>query len=374
MFLALKELKYSKGRFIMISLIIVLISWLVFFLAGLGNGLSDLGAATLKYGDFDYALFEEESDFSFSKSVLSESSAEELLNEKGVKAVAPIGTASASIRQKESSEDKNSKVDVLIAGIRPGSFMEPEVTSGKSLQPNNPSGVIVNESLKEEGFKLGDTLAINGSTQEMEIIGFTKNQSLSHQPVVFSSLDKLREYKYAAPGSDNGIKNAVNSILIQGEDVDPRKIEKAIGAVQIGSKKETINAVPGYSAENGTISMMVGFLIIISAIVIAVFFYILTSQKTQQFGVMKAIGASNWFIIKSVVSQVFILSVASIAIGIALTYATAAILPDSMPFNLINSLVVSYSLVLLAISVVSSFFSVLKIAKIDPLTALGRVE
>lgn len=374
MFLALKELMYSKGRFLMISLIIVLISWLVFFLAGLGNGLSDLGAATLKYSDVDYAVYEENSDFSFSKSMLSESSADELLKEEGVKAVAPIGTASASIRQKGSDEDKASKVDVLIAGIRPGSFMEPKVTSGKSLQEKNPSGVIVDDSLKVDGFELGDKLTINGSTQEMEIIGFTKNQSLSHQPVVFSSLEKLRDYKYAAPGSDNGVQDAVNSILIQGKDSNPERIEQSIKNIQVGSKKESINAVPGYSAENGTITMMLGFLIVISAIVIAVFFFILTSQKTQQFGVMKAIGGSNWFIIKSVVSQVFILSVVSILIGVGLTYATAAILPDSMPFNLINSLVISYSLVLLAISVISSFFSVLKIAKIDPLTALGRTE
>ena len=68
MFLALKELKHSKGKFIMIGLIIVFISWLVFVLAGLGTGLSDLATSTLKYAEADYVIFEEETDFSFSKS------------------------------------------------------------------------------------------------------------------------------------------------------------------------------------------------------------------------------------------------------------------------------------------------------------------
>ncbi|MGX7393733.1 ABC transporter permease [Carnobacterium mobile] len=374
MFLALKELRYSKGRFLMISLIIVLISWLVFFLAGLGNGLSDLGAATLKYADVDYAVYEEKSDFTFSKSMISESIADDLLKEDGVKAVAPFGTASASIRNAGSDKEAASKVDVLIAGIRPGSFMEPKVTSGTALKETDSLGVIADDSLKAEGFKLGDDLTISGSNEKMKIVGFTKNQTLSHQPVVFTSLDKFRDYKYAAPGSDNGIKDVVNSIMVQGKDSDPEKIAQDVENIEVGTKKEVINAVPGYAAENGTITMMLGFLIVISAIVIAVFFYILTNQKTQQFGVMKAIGGSNWFVIKSVISQVFILSVISILVGVGLTYATAAILPDSMPFNLVNSLVISYSLILLAISVVSSFFSVLKIAKIDPLTALGRVE
>lgn len=374
MFLALKELKYSKGRFLMISLIIVLIAWLVFFLAGLGNGLSDLGAATLKYADIDYAVYEENSDFTFSKSMISESIADDLLKEDGVEAVAPFGTASASIRNTGNDKEETSKVDVLIAGIRPGSFLEPKVTSGKALKESDSLGVIADDTLKTDGFKIGDELTISGSNEKMKIVGFTKNQSLSHQPVLFASLDKYRAYKYAAPGSDNGIKDVVSSVMIQGKNSDAAKIEKDLGDVEVGTKKEAINAVPGYSAENGTITMMLGFLIVISAIVIAVFFYILTNQKTQQFGVMKAIGGSNWFVIKSVISQVFIISVISILIGVGLTYATAAILPDSMPFNLVNSLVIVYSLILLVISVVSSFFSVLKIAKIDPLTALGRVE
>ncbi|QQP69944.1 ABC transporter permease [Carnobacterium sp. CS13] len=374
MFLALKELTYSKGRFMMISLIIMLIAWLVFILAGLGNGLSDLGAATLKYADVDYAVFEEKSDFAFSKSMLPESLADDVMEEKGVEAVAPIGTASASVRKTGSEQSEAAKVDVLLAGIRPDSFMEPKVTSGNALQADDPSGVIVDDSLKKDGFQIGDTLTISGSVEELTIVGFTKNQTLSHQPVVFTSLEKFRMYKYAAPGSDNGIKDVVNSVMVQGKDVDPEKLEQSIDGIEVGTKKETINAVPGYTAENGTIMMMLGFLIVISAIVIAVFFYILTNQKAHQFGVMKAIGASNWFVIKSVISQVFSLSLISILIGVGLTYATAAILPDSMPFNLEGQLVVTYSLILLLISVASSLFSVLKIAKIDPLTALGRVE
>ena len=56
--------------------------------------------------------------------------------------------------------------------------------------------------------------------------------------------------------------------------------------------------MPGYTEENGTIIMMLAFLIVISAFVIAVFFYVITIQKTQQFGVMKAIGASNGLSLK----------------------------------------------------------------------------
>lgn len=374
MFLALKELKHSKGKFIMIGLIIVFISWLVFVLSGLGTGLSDLATSTLKYAEADYVVFEKETDLSFSKSILSESVEQQLMEQKDVEAVASMGTVSAAIRSADSNEENATKIDILIAGIQPGSFMEPVVSTGNALASSNLNGVIVDESLKEDGFSLGDKLAINGSNEELEVIGFVQSETLNHQPVIFAQMDKFRAIKYAAPGSDNGIENPVNGILVQGTDLDVEAVNETIDGIEMGTKKEAVNAVPGYTAENGTIMMMLWFLIIISAFIIGVFFYVLTNQKTQQFGVLKAIGASNGFVIKTVVSQVFVLSAISILVGIGLTYFTALVLPDGMPFNLKLPMVIIYSIVLLTISVLSSLFSVIKISKIDPLTALGRVE
>lgn len=119
---------------------------------------------------------------------------------------------------------------------------------------------------------------------------------------------------------------------------------------------------------------MLAFCIVISAFIIAVFFYVITMQKTQQFGVMKAIGASNGFIARAIVAQVAILSFVGILIGILLTYATALVFPEGMPFNLDPVLVTTYAIVLLIIALLSSIISVRQIVKIDPLTALGRVE
>ena len=78
--------------------------------------------------------------------------------------------------------------------------------------------------------------------------------------------------------------------------------------------------------------------------------------------------------VKIVVSQVFLLSTISILIGIALTYLMTLVLPEGMPFNLQPEMVLIYSLVLLATSMIGSLFSVKSIIKIDPVTALGRAE
>ncbi|MGP6145843.1 ABC transporter permease [Jeotgalibaca sp. A122] len=375
MFLARKELWFSKKRFFLIGFIIVLITWLVFMLSGLGNGLSDLGTAVIRYSDMDLAVFEEEAEFTLGKSTLPESVVEEVAQLDGVDEAAGIATAAGAILHGASvDEETGKKTSVLFVGVEPGSFLEPTVTSGEVLDTKSPNRVLVDSSLINEGFELGDTITLSGVGTEYEIGGFVENKTLNHMPAIFVTLDTLREFKYLVPGSDMGIEKPISAIFLKGKNLDAEQMTSAIGGIEVANKKETLNGVPGYSAESGTINLMLWLLIFISAFVIAVFFYVLTTQKVHQFGVMKAIGASNAFVIRSVVSQVFLLSTISILIGIGLTYLMTLILPEGMPFNLLPEMVIIYSLVLLATSLIGSLFSIRSIIKIDPITALGRVE
>lgn len=121
MFLAIRELKYGKLRFLMIGVITILIAWLVFILSGLGNGLSTLSAATFKNMDTDYVTFEEESRASMSRSLLSESLAGKLESQPNVSAVSAMGATMGTVTN-NSSSNKNEKVDIAILGINPVVF------------------------------------------------------------------------------------------------------------------------------------------------------------------------------------------------------------------------------------------------------------
>lgn len=373
MFLAWKELVHSKFRYMMMSMIIILIAWLVFILAGLGNGLSTLSAATIKNIDANYVAYEDTAGATFSKSLLSEDIQGDLEKQSDIEKLAAFGSSTASVAKTE-TKDANDKVDTAFIGLEEDAYIFPEVIEGEKIQKANEFGVVVNDTLKDEGYKLGDQLIVSNSTMKLKIIGFVNNETFNHLPVVFMNLDTWRAFHYAAPGSDNEVSNPIQAFFIKGENVNAEKVEKTVDNIHLATKSEAINGMPGYVAENGTIMMMLAFLVVISAFIIAVFFYVITMQKTQQFGVMKAIGASNGFIARSIVAQVFILSVIGIGLGVVLTYLTALALPQGMPFNLDTTMVIIYAIVLLIIALLSSIISVRQIVKIDPLTALGRVE
>ena len=82
-------------------------------------------------------------------------------------------------------------------------------------------------------------------------------------------------------------------IALQGKDIDPQAIANNYDKIETFTKSEAVMGMPGYKEESATIYMMLAFLFVISAVIIAVFFYVFILQKTQQFGVMKAIGASD---------------------------------------------------------------------------------
>ncbi|OMD38146.1 ABC transporter permease [Paenibacillus sp. RS8] len=373
MFLAMKELMHSKMKFSMITVIFVLIAWLVFILSGLGTGLSTLAASTIMTMKADYVVFEEGSQSSMSKSLLSEQLLAEVELLPNVSAAAPMGSTMATALKGQGVKNED-KVDIAIIGINPGSFLEPATVEGESLTSENSTGVLVNSTMKDEGYSLGDTFLLDGTTESLTIIGFVKDQTYNHVASVFTPMEEWRKINFAAPGSDKGVPGPVNAIMLQGKDIDPEVINSKLSGTDTVTRAGAVQGMPGYKEENGTILMMLAFLLAISAFVLGVFFYVITMQKTNQFGIMKAIGASNKFLGKAIVSQVFIISLTSIVIGILLTYGTAAIMPKGMPFKLETNLVVTYSVILLIIAVLSSMVSVRKITKIDPLQALGRIE
>ncbi|MCD1261005.1 ABC transporter permease [Paenibacillus athensensis] len=373
MYLALRELNKYRLRFSMIGLIFVLIAWLVFILSGLGNGLQTLAASTFQNMKADYAVFEAGARVSMSRSLLSADRVQEAAGLPGVKAASPIGSSMATaIRGEEAAG--GTKLDIALIGIEPGSFLEPAVVEGSGLSADRPDGVIVNRTMKDEGFQLGDTFRLDGSTASLTIVGFVSNQTYNHVASVFTPMPKWRTIAFAAPGADKGISQPVNAIMLQGEQIDATLLDSRLAGTETVTRAAAIKGMPGYKEENGTIMMMLAFLLVISAVMLGVFFYVFTMQKTNQFGIMKAIGAGSGFLGRAVVSQVFVVSLVSIAVGIALTYVTAAFMPKGMPFLLDTKLVAAYSVILLVIAVLSSLVSVRKIVHIDPLQALGRAD
>lgn len=355
MFLAFKELKYSKMKFTLIIAVVVLISYLVYFLTSLANGLASSYTNAVKKWNSDQIILTVDANDNMMMSYMNQEDYD-ATETSGTKT--KLGLFPAVINNPLAEDILETRVDVYFFGIDNDSFIKPSELEDLTLEGNK---VIVDEELKKEGYELGDFFGVTGSTEQYEIIGFSSNTTYQTAPVVFMSLDTWQEYRYGS----NNTPDLFSGIVIRGNtDSLPANLISY-------STEDYISTLPGYTAQVLTFSVMIIFLIIITAFVLGIFIYVLTIQKTSMFGVMKAQGISNGYIGASVIVQTFLLVAFGIFIGLILTALTGVFLSDVIPFavNILFYLVITSAFFLFAL--LGGLFSVSAVLKIDPLKAIG---
>ncbi|MFQ7652772.1 MAG: ABC transporter permease [Enterococcus gallinarum] len=354
MFLAINEIRHSKLRYALVTGVMFLIAYLVFFLTGLAYGLAQENRTAVDKWSASEILLAEEANNNLNMSMIPRNLYDEVkADEKAVLA------QTAGVITRESGGEK---VDVSFFGIEPDQFLAPKLTEGELFA--NDDEAVADSSLKEEyDIKIGDTVKLAGNEKKLKIAGFTENARFNVAPVLYTTIGAYQEIRFET--KDTSDKARINAIVTRGT------VEEVPDELTATKISDFINELPGYSAQVLTFGFMIGFLIVIAAIVIGIFIYVLTMQKSDIFGVMKAQGISSRYIAFSVIAQTFLLATVGVLVGLAATIGTALVLPQAVPFQVNSLFFAGISVLMILIAIVGAFFSVRTIVKIDPLKAIG---
>jgi len=369
-FLSLREVRHSRLRTTLILAVIALVAWLVFLLSGLANGLATDNGATLTRMDANGLVFEKDTRLFLHRSILPMEMVDAVRAVDGVSDATPIGHLTVTI----TNEAGNERVDATVLGIDPDSFLAPEITRGESFADAPAGSVVVDEELSRHGFSVGDMFKVTPAGTEFTIVGFTSDEKYNHLPVIFMPVSSWQDLKFASLAESGGIADPISAVAFQGNGSALDAIAKSIDGVDVATRQQVIEALPGYSSEMSTVKTILAFLFLIASLVMTAFFYIITLQKTNLLGVLKALGATTRTLALDLVGQVVLLTLVGAAVGALLANLTAAMIPANVPFSLSNDVVFVYGIVLIVVAALGSLLSVLRIARIDPLIAIGRVE
>lgn len=405
MFLALKEIKKEKGRFLLIISIVVLISYLVFFLIGLAYGLAKDNTTAVEKWEAETVVLKSGTN----SNILSSMMGVEVLDDFKDYETSPVNIA-RSVGYIDGVETERNTVDLVLIGLHQDSKAYPDVIEGEL--PENRSEVLGSITLKEENeIDIGDTIVLSMNDREFTITGFTEEAKFNVSPVIYTDLEMASAAMMVSPEMEISEDTGQNPENIedsertpQEEETEENPEEEPIngGAEEVPDSSNAqevpdrisgillhestdltsdenydflsiddfIFNLPGYLAQVLTFGLMIGFLILISTIVLGVFMYIITTQKKQTFGIMKVQGISNGYIAKSVVLQTFLVSLIGVSIGLGLTFLSEYFLPYTVPFrsNIYIYLIVSVLIIL--ISLIGAIFSVKSVSKVDPLEVL----
>jgi putative ABC transport system permease protein len=378
MFIALRDLSYAKGRFVLMGLVVALVAFLTALLSGLASGLIKNNISGLIELDVTHLAFEYNNKPSYRNSMIDRSMWDGWRKVDGVIAAEPLGHIMFNAR-KMNDEPLD---DVVLWGIESGSFLEPEVLSGEGLG-RLENGVIISELLAERGLKIGDHFILDRVQTELEVVGITAEYNIGHVPIVYTPLRKWQEAAYGPPGGpppgeklpDVLYDYASIVALKLAPDIAPQALEAADieqGTLTV-DKQSAYEASSGYREEILTVRLIQGFLIVISAVVIGAFFTVWTIQRTREIGLVKALGASNSYLLRDALGQVLILMAGGTLIGILVSIWVGQRFAEAgSSFQLdLRTMFASGGLLILA-GLIGSALSVRLVTRVDPIIALGR--
>ena len=360
MFLGWRDLRRGVRRFALLGAVIALVALLTTVLSGLATGLVTDGISGLRSLPATRFAFEPGAQATFSRSTLREDSEAPFTAADEVSA-SPLGVSFANAK----STTGGPSLDVAVFGVPADSFLVERDDARAALA--GPPGLVLSEELATEGVKIGDTYTLGGSNVALPVLGFTFAGTYGHAPIAFVSLATWQSITYG-----DGADGRFSAIALDGpSSTDWQALGTAAG-VDVLTKSQAYEGSPGYSAETATMNLIRGFLLAISALVIGAFFTVLTVQRTRQIGLLKAMGATNGYVLRDGIGQMAVLVVAAVAAGVSVGAAAVAFVSrGDAPVELDPGNIVTSAIALVVAGIAGSLVAFRRITAIEPAIALG---
>jgi len=345
MFVALRDLRFARGRFVLIGSVVALITILVGFLSGLTGGLATQNISAVLAMPGDRIVFSTPSaggSASFADSAITERQAADWASTDGVTDSQPIGIAQTR------AEAGDRRIGIAAFGDAP--------TTDGHLAVSAPAA-------KDLDVAVGDDVTIAGTVFTVETIG--GDDWYSHTPVVKMTLTDWQAYSAATGNPD-----AYATVLAVTGGPDWAAADSANETVS-ESILGSLTALSAFRSEIGSLLLMVAMLFGISGLVIGAFFTVWTMQRKGDIAMLKALGASTPSLVRDALGQALVVLVLGIGIGIGVVALFGTLAGTALPFLLSPVTTILPGVIMIALGLAGAAFALRSVTSADPLTALG---
>lgn len=343
MFVGIRDLWFARGRFALMTSVVALVAFLVVVLSGLTGGLGAETTSAIERLDASHVVFQDSADGpSYRESIVDTSAATTLADQPQVDTAAPLGIIRTSL-------DLDKETTVVVFATTTESWIAPPGLDGGSL-------LVSGDFADVNGLADGDQVRV-GDIDLTIAMGDVEGEH-AHQPVVWTDLATWQRIVDQP--------EMASVIVLRGtESPDP------LPGTVVTTAGDSLSAIAGFSQEQGSLQLMQGFLMIISALVVGAFFTVWIIQRRRDIAVLKAMGASTPYLLGDAIGQATIVLVAASVVGGGAGFLVGMLIADAVPFlSTVETIV--YPLILMsALGLIGAGLAIRTITKVDPLTALG---
>ncbi len=363
--LALKELRRRPGRFATATVIITLIAILLMFLGSLLDGLIRSATGAIRVQDADAIVYSSTAQASFTRSRIDVDVRMQIEALDGVVEVGGIGLVQLGGRVPGNGPRDLANVALF------GYELEPDGVPA----PPADGQAWADDVLKADGVEEGMTILLGPARTPVEVIGFVSDTSFNGQAGLWASEATWRS-TLAQNRPDAQLADGVWQALIVRGDVNPDQIDAVTAAATDSyTVDDAVNAIPGVEAQQGTFNQIIGVTIVVALVVIGLFFALLTVERLSLYGVLKALGARSSTIFGGLLVQAVVVTLIASTVAAALVVLLDFVIPPgSIPIFVSAGSILSSAALLLLAAAVGCTFSLRRVLKVDPASAIGTAS
>ncbi|MDY6055278.1 ABC transporter permease [Micrococcus sp.] len=378
MFLALRDLRFATGRFALMGAVVALITVLLVMLSGLTAGLGRQNTAVLDgFGQdgVQRVVFGgtagQDPAVSFTQSEFTDAQRQVWASTVGVAGVEPVGLSQGRVvgLASPAPEGPVQSAELDVAAVASAAFVGLAPGAAEAPAGLADGALVLSRSLAEQaGVAAGGRVEASGAVYTVAEV--VDDSYYSHTPVAWATLHDWTALTHATDARVLGTAGLVR--FEPGADVEAATAAADAAAHTVATDVPgSYAALPAYSSEHGSLTMMQGFLYGISALVVVAFLSIWTVQRTREIAVLKALGGSTGWVLRDALAQGGIVLALGVAVGTAVATAAGRFAAQAVPFVLDATTTVLPALGILALGLAGSALAVARVARIDPLIALG---
>jgi putative ABC transport system permease protein len=368
--LALRELVRRPGRFVTATLILTLIAVLLMFLGGLLDGLIRTSTGAVRAQDVDAIVYSESSQASFLRSRIEPATRAEIEQLDGITETGGLGVVQLGARVPGNGPRELANVAVWGYELAPTGVPDPPA----------PGEAWADEILKSDNVEIGDELLVGPARTPITVVGWVKNTSYNGQSGLWTDVDTWRGVLTANRPDAVLAEGVFQAIVVRGDGGPPADVAATIEA-ELGNDvlaltvPEAIDEIPGVTEQQTTFNQILGVTVVIALVVIALFFALLTVERTALYGMLKAIGARSRTIFAGLVVQAVVVTLIAAAIaGLLVIVLDLLIPPGSIPLYISAGRIVTSVVLLLVAAIAGCAFSLRRVLHVDPASALGSSQ
>lgn len=363
--LALRELRRRPGGFVLAACILTLLAVLLNFLGGLLDGLIGSSTGALRVQRADLVVYSSDAEASFLRSRIEPDQRDAIAAVPGVDEVG--GASLVQLGARIPGKGPRELAGTALFGVEiPPRGIEAVPADGE---------VIADRLLESSGVEVGMEILLGPARTPVTVVGWIDDSNYAGQGSLWGSLTTMRTVLEANIPAERLGDGVVQALMVRSSDPVATRaaIDAALGgATTTYTIDDAISAIPGVKEQRGTFANIIGVTVFVAVVVVALFFALLTIERTSLYGVLKAIGASSRSLFTGVVAQAAVLTAIAAVIGGGLAWLLDALIPPAaIPLDLRPGRIGLNIVLLLVAAVIGCAFSLRRVLRVDPASAIG---